>query len=147
MSAPRQVSARRIVFVSRRPTGESLRSAWAVGKLEGVRLLGVCERPPRAEGAGVFADSVCVEDAHDADQLIAAARGLGERHGPLAQIVTAQETLLEPVARAGEALGLRGMSAATVRRALDKSRLKRILERAGIKTARDRLINGASPWC
>ena len=76
---------------------------------------------PTTEGAEVFADLVCVEDTHDADQLIAAARRLGEKHGPLDQIVTAHETLLEPVARAGEALGLRGMSVATVRRALDKS--------------------------
>src|SRR5205085_1621047 len=33
-----------------------------------------------------------------------------------------------------------GMTAATVRRALDKSCLKRTLERAGVGTARDRLI-------
>lgn len=65
---------------------------------------------------------------------------LFEKHGPLHQIITAQETLLEPVARATEALGLRGMSVATVCRALDKPCLKRILEQAGIKTARDQLI-------
>ena len=140
MSTPPQETTRRVVHVSRRPTGESLRSARAIKKLDGVRLLGVCEQPPHADRAEVFADLVRVKDTHDADQLIAAARMLFEKHGPLHQIVTAQETLLEPVARATEALGLQGMSVATVRRALDKSCLKRILEQAGIKTARDQLI-------
>lgn len=142
MSTPRQETTRRVVHVSRRPTGESLRSARAIRKLDGVRLLGICEQPPHTDGAEVFADLVRVEDTHDADQLIAAARILLEKHGPLHQIVTAQETLLDAVARATEALGLRGMSVATVRRALDKSCLKRILEQAGIKTARDQLITG-----
>lgn len=140
MSFPKQETIRRIVFVARHPVGESLRSAQAVKKLAGVRLLGICEQPPDAEGAEVFADLVCVEDAHDADQLIVAARRLGEKHGTLDQVVTAQETLLKPVAQAGEVLGLRGMSVSTVRRTLDKSCLKRILEEAGTSTARDRLI-------
>jgi hypothetical protein len=134
-------TARMIVFVSRRPVGESLRSARAVKKLDGVHLLGICESLPDDGGDDVFSDLVCVEDTHDAGRLIDAARGLVEKHGPLWQIITAQETLLEPVAQAVEALGLRGMSVSTVRRALDKSCLKRVLEQAGIRTARDRLIN------
>jgi hypothetical protein len=131
---------RSIVFVSRRPTGEALRSARAIKQLEGVRLFGVCERPPHAGEDEAFAGLICVEDVHDASQLIAAARTLAEKHGALDTIITAQETLLEPVARACEALGLRGMSVATVRRALDKSSLKRILEHAGLRTARGQLI-------
>ncbi|MDQ3803020.1 MAG: hypothetical protein M3416_04090 [Acidobacteriota bacterium] len=133
-------ATRAVVFVLRRPAGESLRHARAVGRLDGVRLLGICEDAPRAEGAEVFAELARVADTHDAAQLLAAARQLAEKHGPLHQVVTAHETLLEPVAEVCEALGLRGMSASTVRRALDKSCLKRTLERAGIKTARDRLI-------
>ena len=140
MSLPQPETTRRIVFVSRHPVGESLRSARAIKKLDRIRLLGICERPPQTDGAEVFADLVCVEDAHAADQLIAAARRLGEKHGSLNQIVTAQETLLEPVAQAGEALGLQGMSVSTVRRVLDKACLKRILEQAGPKTARDQVI-------
>jgi hypothetical protein len=142
--SPQPETTRRIVFVSRHPVGESLRSARAVKKLDGVRLLGICERPPHADGAEVFADLVCVEDTHDADQLIDAARRLGEKHGSLDQIVTAQETLLKPVAQAGETLGLQGMSVSTVRRVLDKSCLKRILEQAGPKTARDQVITSNS---
>ncbi len=142
MSLSRPETTRRIVYVCRHPAGEALRGARAVSELDGVTLFGICERAPRTDGAEVFADLVRVEDVHDARQLIAAARGLREKHGPLAQIVTAQETLLEPVARATESLELgRGMSVAAVRRALDKSCLKRTLERAGVRTARDCLIN------
>ncbi|HWT03220.1 MAG TPA: hypothetical protein VN256_23410 [Pyrinomonadaceae bacterium] len=137
--AQKEETPRRVVFVAARATGEGLRCAEAVGKLGGVRLLGVCERA--GSGAGIFDELVTVADAHDAAQLIAAARGLEEKHGPLYQLVTPQETLLLPVARANEALGLRrGMSAETVSRALDKSSLKRTLGRAGIGTARDRLV-------
>jgi hypothetical protein len=133
---------RRIVFVASRAEGESLRCAEAVGKLDGVRLLCVCERA--GNQADIFDELISIADAHDAAQLTAAARELAEKHGPLHQLVTPQETLLLPVARANEALGLRrGMSAETVSRALDKSFLKRTLERAGIGTARDRLITDA----
>jgi biotin carboxylase len=140
MSAARQGATRRIVFVSRQPSGESLRCARAVKKLEGVCLLGVCEQMAREDVSAVFDDLVCVEDAHDAARLIDAVRTLGERHGTLERIVTAQETLLEPAALACEALGLRGMTPDTIRRALDKPSLKRTLEHAGVGTARGRLI-------
>lgn len=144
MSLPLHETTRRIVFVSRHASGESLRSAQAIRKLDCVRLFGICEHPPAANRAEVFADLVCVEDTHNANQLIAAARMLSEKHGSLEQIVTAQETLLTPVAQACESLGLRGMSVSTVRRALDKLCLKRTLEQAGIKTARDQLITSNS---
>jgi hypothetical protein len=137
---PQQETTRRIVYVSPHPVGESLRSARALRKLDRVRLLGISESAPVANGTEVFADLICVEDTHDAAQLIDAARRLFEKHGPLEMIVTAQETLLTPVAQVSEALKLQGMSVATVRRTLDKSCLKRILEQAGIKTARDQLI-------
>lgn len=144
MSLLPQRTTRRIVFVCRDPGGESLRSAQALEKLAGVRLLGICERPPHDDGAEIFADLVFVEDAHDAAQLIGAARRLWDKHGPLDQIVTTQETLLMPVALAGEALGLQGIKASTVRQALDKSCLKRILEQAGTATARDQLITSSN---
>ena len=141
MSTRAREKARSVVYVTRHATGESLRSARAVGQLEGVRLLCISEGPPRADAAEVFAGQARVADVHDSAQLVAAARALDEKHGPLHQLVTAQETLLEAVARAGEALGLgRGLSVATVRRALDKSLLKRTLAEAGVNTARDCLI-------
>ena len=139
-SASDRDAARRIVFVSQRPSGESLRSARGVKRLGGVCLLGVCEEAAREDVSEVFDELVCIADAHDTSRLIDAARALGRRHGPLERILTAQETLLEPAALACEALGLRGMTPATVRRALDKPSLRRTLERAGVGTARGRLI-------
>lgn len=136
-----RATARSVVYATRQPTGESLRGARGLKQLAGVRLLCVCEQAPRADAAEVFDAVALVADVHDAAQLTAAARALGEKHGPLYQLVTAQETLLEAVALANEALGAaRGMGVEVVRRALDKSLLKQTLARAGVGTARDCLI-------
>lgn len=140
VSATRQNNPRRrIVFVSPGMTGESWRHGQAISSLTDVWLLGIAEHLPHDKSAQVFQEVVCVGDAHDPIQLIAAARELAERHGELDLIVTTHELLLESVALAGEALGLKGLSVSIVRRVLDKSRLKRILERSGISTAHDQL--------
>lgn len=138
------MTPRRIVFVCPHPAGEALRGARAVAGLAGVQLFGICEQWPGDDGASVFAKLVRVANTHDAEQLLAAARALAEEHGPLAQLVTVQETLLEPVARAGEAMGLDGMSVGTVRRTLDKRSLKDTLAKAGIRVARDATITSAA---
>jgi hypothetical protein len=135
------MALRTIAYVSRNLTGESLRCARALRALEGVRLLGLAQELPRTEnGTEVFEDIIIVDNANDSAQLIEVAGTLSAKHGSLAQLVTAQETLLEAVARANEALGLEGMSVATVRRALDKPSLKRALSEAGIATALDSLL-------
>ena len=123
---------RRVVFVCRSATGESLRSAHALRDLDHVELLGIVEGVTN----DVFIDTVQVADVHDAGQLIAAA----QTFGPVDHIVTAQETLLEPVAKTREALGIPGMSSATVRQTLDKSLLKSTLRRAGVQTPPDRIV-------
>jgi hypothetical protein len=116
------MSSRRIVFVCETAAGESLRSADAIAKLDDVTLLGI------------------VSDVHETEQLLAAARS----YGNLTRIVTAQETLLLPVAEANEALGLAAMSSETVKRTLDKSRLKATLKAAGIKTPRDQMVTSVA---
>ena len=128
---------RRVVFVCRSAAGESLRSAQALRDLERVELFGIVEDSSEAD---VFADTQQVVNVHDAEQLIAAAR----KFGPVDHIVTAQETLLEPVARTREALGVNGMSSATVRQTLDKSLLKSTLRRAGVQTPPDRIVTSKS---
>ena len=77
------------------------------------------------------------------EQLIGAARKFASQWGAIERIVAVHETLLAPVARASEALGLPGMSESTVLRALDKSNLKQVLQRAGIETARDQVVTAA----
>ncbi len=123
--------------------GESLRIARAIAKLDRVELFGICEGLPDDDGMKNFDGLVRVADAQDAEQLTATARGLAEKYGPLDRLVTATETLLHPVAETNETLGLQGMSADTVRRALDKSCLKATLERAGIDTARDQILTSS----
>jgi Phosphoribosylglycinamide synthetase, ATP-grasp (A) domain len=139
----RQPATRKIVLVSRYLAGESLRVARAIKQLDGVELFGVCEDVPGADAVPLFTDLIRLGDTHDPEQLIAAARGLADKHGRVERMVTATETLLHPVAEANETLGLQGMSVATVRRALDKSCLKATLERAGINTARDQLLTSS----
>ena len=144
MSLAAQDAARRcIAFVCPGMTGESLRHARAIKSLAGVCLLGITEHLADDQGERVFEDVACVGDAHDPNQLITAARDLVKKHGALDRIVTTHELLLESVARASEALGLQGLTVSTVRRVLDKSRLKPILEGAGIKTARDLVLTGS----
>lgn len=111
--------SRRIVFVCRSATGEALRCANAIKKLEDVSV-----------------EIICVDDIPDAQQLIEAAKRLGS----IDRLVTAQETLLAPVAEANEALGLEAMSSEVVARTLDKSKLKASFKRAGITTPRDELV-------
>lgn len=108
---------RRIVFACQTAAGESLRSARAIAKLDNVEMC-------------------LLADVHDTQQLIDAARTYRNVH----KIVTAQETLLLPVAEANEALGLAAMSSETVKRTLDKSQLKATLKRAGVSTPRDRIV-------
>jgi hypothetical protein len=108
--------SRRILFACRALAGEALRCANAIRELDDVTLE-VCEDP-------------------DVQQLIRAA---GE-WGCVDRIVTAQETLLLPVAEANEALGLNAMSSEVVRRTLDKSKLKSALRLAGVRTPPERLI-------
>lgn len=93
-----------------------------------------------ADGSDLFVDIVQVGNVHDADQLLEASRDLIKRHGSIDHILTAQETLLEPVAKTREALGIPGMSSATVRGTLDKSLLKSTLRSAGIQTPPDCLV-------
>ncbi|HXQ68928.1 MAG TPA: ATP-grasp domain-containing protein [Pyrinomonadaceae bacterium] len=99
---------RRILFVCRAASSESARSAQALASLENVEVV--------------------TADVSEFESLMQVADASFER------IVTTQETLLEIVALANEALGLPGLSVETVRNALDKSRLKSTLKQAGINT-------------
>ena len=154
-------ASRRVVFVCRTLAGESLRSAQALHDLDHVELLVIFESTvgvalrghpcvssthgwPQRATPTVDAEVFIVANVHDAEQLIAAARKLIEEHGPVEHIVTAQETLLKPVAKTREALGIPDMSSATVRRTLNKSLLKSTLRSAGICAPADRVVTSKS---
>jgi hypothetical protein len=93
-----------VLFVCRAESSESSRAAEALASLDNVEV------------------------------VITSPDKLNHDHGSLDLIVTAQETLLESVALANEALGLSGMSAETVRRTLNKSQFKATLKSASINT-------------
>lgn len=131
------MNSRRIVFVCHTAVGESLRSARAIAELDDVELLGISQNPASND---LFAEMRLVSDVHDTQQLIDAAKS----YGNLTKIVTAQETLLLPVAEANEALGLAAMSLETVKRTLDKSRLKATLKAAGVSTPRDQIVTSVA---
>lgn len=107
------MTRRRLLFVCRAASSESVKSAHALAALENVEVV--------------------TADVSDIESLMAVADDSFER------IVTAQETLLEIVAIANERLGLPGLSVETVRNTLDKSRLKATLENAGLNTPRYKL--------
>jgi hypothetical protein len=128
------------VFVTPRPEGESVSAARAVATLDDVVVLGITENLPDPGAANAFHDIAVVGDTHDTEQLVAAVRDLAGRWGAVERIVVVHETLLASAARASESLGLPGMSESTVLRALDKSRLGRVLHQAGIDTACEQII-------
>lgn len=109
---------RRILFVCRAASSESVRSAQALASLENVEVV--------------------TADVDDAEQVIATAVKLQD----LDRIVTTHEMLLEAVATANETLGLPGLTIETVRRVLDKSQLKSSLREAGINTPRYEVVTG-----
>src|SRR5690349_698850 len=129
------MSTRHVVFVCRSASGEALRSATAISKLDNVELIVICEEP----ASSAFTNVIRVDDVHDPRLLIEAAKTFGS----LYRIVTVQETLLAAVAEANEALGLEAMSSEVVARVLDKSKLKSTLRRAGVATPRDQVIERA----
>jgi hypothetical protein len=110
---------RRILFVCSKLAGQALRYARAIEGLDDVTLL-----------------TIYVDDVDDAEELIGAAKSLGEVN----KIVTAQETLLMAVAVANEALDLEAMSPEIVARVLDKSKLKATLKSAGVTTPHDQIV-------
>lgn len=129
---------RRVVFVCRAASGESLRSATALSTLERVELFCVSEDGPAV--VGLFRETISGVDVHDAQKLTIAVGELSRRHGNIDHLVTAQETLLEPVAKTRAALDIPGMDSETVRRTLDKSLLKSTLRQAGIVTPPDKIV-------
>jgi hypothetical protein len=114
------MSPRRILLVGRVESIETAKAAQAIAALNN--------------------SEVVTGDYSDVEGLLEAVGALRNEHGSVDRIVTAQETLLEAVALANEALGLPGLSVAAVRRTLDKSQLKATLEAAGLKTPRYQVV-------
>ncbi len=131
---------RNVVFAAPFPLETTLRFARAAARLDGVRLLGLVQEPPRGDDAKLFADVVTVGDGLDTDQLIAGARALERRHGKLHRVLGILEPLQVQLAHVRAALGVPGTTPHTAELFRDKARMKDELRRHGLPCARHKLI-------
>ena len=131
---------RNVVFAAPFPLETTLRFARAAARLDGVRLLGLVQEPPRGDDARLFADVVTVGDGLDTDQLIAGARALERRHGKLHRVLGILEPLQVQLAQVRAALGVPGTTPHTAELFRDKARMKDELRRHGLPCARHKLI-------
>ena len=119
------------------------RNIEALLNLPGVRLAVISQAPQEelaTESRARLVGHWRVADALDTDQLLAAARALGERHGRIDRLFSATEQMQVQLAEVREALGIAGMSAEVARNFRDKARMKTLLREAGLPCARHRLI-------
>ena len=85
-----------------------------------------------------------VDDALDPGQIAQAVIGLGNQLGPVERLVGALEQLQVPLAQVREGLGIHGMDVQTAVNVRDKSRMKEVLQAAGIPCARHALVRSAA---
>lgn len=131
---------RNVVFAAPFPLETTMRFARAVGRLAGVRMLGVAQEAPTGEDRGLFADVVTVADGLDAGQLLEATRLLERRHGPIHRLVGILEPLQVQLAEVRRVMGIEGTSPTTADLFRDKARMKDELRRHGLPCARHQLI-------
>ena len=131
---------RNVVFAAPFPLETTLRFARAAARLDGVRLLGLVQEPPRGDDARLFADVVTVADGLDAAQLVAGARELERRHGRIHRVLGILEAVQVQLAQVRAALGVPGTSPETAELFRDKARMKDELRRHGLPCARHALI-------
>src|SRR5215510_2124124 len=131
---------RNVVFVAPFPLETTLRFVRAVGRLPGVRLLGVAQEPPGGEDRRLFTDLVTVSDGLDTRQLLEATRLLEKRHGRIHRLVGILEPLQVQLAEVRRAMGIAGTDPETADLFRDKARMKDELRRHGLPCARHRLV-------
>jgi formate-dependent phosphoribosylglycinamide formyltransferase (GAR transformylase) len=134
---------RNIVFVAPYWAPATKRFANACGRLQNVRLLGICHfkpegfQPSESEG---FAHLIQVNDCFNADDVERAARGLANVYGPIHRIVGVLEQIQTTVAEVRDRLGIPGMSRDAANRFFDKTVMKNALRAAGLPCARHALL-------
>ncbi len=131
---------RNVVFAAPFPLETTMRFARAAAKLDGVRLLGLAQEPAGGTDRHVFHDIVRVRDGLDTRQLIAGARELERRHGPIHRVLGILEPLQTQLGEVRQALGVPGTTAETAELFRDKARMKEELRKHGLPCARHKLI-------
>lgn len=131
-----------VIFAAPFPLETTMRFARAAARLQGVRLLGLCQEPPRrgSDDWTMFHDLVRLEDGLDTGQLIAGAQRLSARHGPIHRVLGILEPLQVQLAEVRAALGVPGPDVRTADLFRDKARMKDELRRHGLPCARHAVI-------
>tara|TARA_R110002096_G_scaffold433632_1_gene652777 strand:+ start:12590 stop:13813 length:1224 start_codon:yes stop_codon:yes gene_type:complete len=84
-----------------------------------------------------------IDDALDPQHLVDAARALASQFGEPIAYIAALEQLQVPLAIAREVLGIDGLSSEAAKNFRDKSRMKDVLQAAGVPCAKHALIGNA----
>lgn len=134
---------RNVVFVAPFPMETTLRFARALATLQGVRLLGVWQEPPRGDDLRIFHEVALVKDGLDPRHLIHAIEGLRRKYGQPHRILGVLEPLQVQLAQVREHFGVAGPSVQTAERFRDKALMKDTLRAAGIPVARHKLLRSA----
>jgi hypothetical protein len=116
----------------------------SAAKLPGVQLGVVTATPADQLPAGLkelLAGHWRVDDALDPQQIAQAVAGLSQQMGRVERLVGALEQLQVPMAEARQMLGLEGMDVDIARNVRDKSRMKSVLQAAGVPCARHQLVH------
>ena len=123
-----------VVFVAPFFLPTTLRFINAVAGLPGVATGLVSQDPVDRLPASLRARLAAhegVDDALDPEKIVAAARSLTPRLGPVSRVLGTLEELQVPLGIVRERLGVPGMGAEASRNFRDKSRMKTVLRAAG----------------
>lgn len=135
-----------VIFVAPFFLQTTLRFLNGAARLAGVRLSLISQDSADSLPAGLrslLAGHQQVSDALDGQQLADAARALFRKLGPAERMFGPLEQLQVPLAEARDALGIEGLDAECTRNFRDKSRMKDVLNAAGVPCARHLLAENA----
>ena len=116
----------------------------ALGKLDGICLFGIFQRPPHGVEQRLFKDIVTVRDCLSVQQLDMALRQLRSRHGRIHRLLGILENIQEQLAVLREHFRDEGVGQHTAHLFRDKAAMKDALTAAGIPVARNRLVKTES---
>ncbi|MFT5140644.1 MAG: hypothetical protein ACI9H8_001273 [Lysobacterales bacterium] len=136
-----------VIFVAPFFLQTTLRFVNGAVRLPGVRLSLISQDSADSLPAGIrgqLAGHQQVNDALDGQQLADAARLLSQKLGPVERMIGALEQLQVPLAEARDALGIEGLNAASTMNFRDKSRMKDVLNAAGVPCARHLLAENSA---
>ncbi len=132
--------SRTIAFVAPTASYDVMRFVRAVSRLEGVRLLGVFQKPS-IEAASLCRAIARVDDASNVDDLTQAVTLLQKQYGRVDRLIGINEVVQVQLAQARERLGIAGTPLKTARLFRDKAAMKDALRAAGLPVAKHALVS------